>query len=81
MPSLRLWRGTREFFRTQYVVLWHPDSPGGRVPVKLTWWRKLSPTRTRYGSATLNDTIRYHNARRLAVETWDNNEYVVGRER
>lgn len=42
------------------VLLWHPDSPGMRVPVRLTWWR-WRPS----GFATLGDTLRYYKAREL----------------
>lgn len=46
--------------RDRVVLLWHPDSPGIRVPVRLTWWR-FRPS----GFATISDVLRYYRARDL----------------
>lgn len=46
---------------SRVVLLWHPESPGVRVPVRLTWWR-----RRRSGFATSGDVLRYYRAVELA---------------
>lgn len=46
--------------RGRIALLWHPDSPGMRVPVRLTWWRRRPS-----GFATLGDTLHYYAAREL----------------
>lgn len=46
-----------EFFRPRIELLWHPESPGMRVPVRLTWYRRRPS-----GFATINDTLRYYSA-------------------
>lgn len=48
------------FLRPRITLLWHPDSPGMRVPVRLTWYRRRPS-----GFATIGDTLRYHRARAL----------------
>lgn len=39
------------------LVLWHPDSPGMRVPVVRTWWQRLIyPT----DFATIGESLKYY---------------------
>ena len=40
-------------FRGQMVTAWHPDSPGARVTVWRSWWRRKSVP-----FATLSEVLR-----------------------
>lgn len=45
--------------RPKFLLLWHPDSPGMKVPVRRRWLRRRSDF------ATLADLGRYYAAREL----------------
>ena len=44
----------------RFLILWHPDSPGARVPVRVGLLRRLGLRRSPF--ATLGETVAFYRA-------------------